>query len=365
MLFCNYYLPFNKGSCYAYMYNYRCEIYKELEKSFKSKIITYVTSDRPNMGAQIAKDVIDYFIDHLDKIEPCKKISLILYTSGGDTSAARNIVNLLRMYCDELQVIVPRKAHSSGTIISLGANEIVMTKQATLGPIDPSLQTPLNPIAPNGKGQVGVSVEAVKGYFEYAKKELNITNESLLADIFNKLSDYVHPLVLGEVYRSRTQIQMLAQKLLQNQVTDKDKIKKIIDFLCSESGSHDYTISRREAVDDLGLNVKKPSQKQYKLIKALYDDICDELKFNIPFSVEEINGAYIARRCLLESIAGGSDYFETEGEIIHGTTKDGQMAIKNMVKYNGWRHEGTTRKTQIIEIKESEEEVVYERINES
>ena len=114
------------------MYSDRVALYKQLEEVFDSKILAYITSDRPNMSAQIAPDVIDYFIDHLDKIGPCNKISLVLYTRGGDTSAARNIVNLLRMYCDILQVIVPHKAHSSGTIISLGANEVVMTKQATL-----------------------------------------------------------------------------------------------------------------------------------------------------------------------------------------------------------------------------------------
>lgn len=345
------------------MYKDRVEIYKKMEKSFGSKVITYITSDRPNMGAQIAKDVIDYFIDHLDKIGPCKRISLVLYTRGGDTSAARNIVNLLRMYCDELQVIVPHKAHSSGTIISLGANEIVMTKQATLGPIDPSIQTDLNPIALNGRGSVGVSVEAVKGYLEYAKNELGIKDEAVLADIFIKLTEYVHPLVLGEVYRSRAQIQMLAEKLLLNQVTEPDKIKKIIDFLCSESGSHDYTINRREAQEDLGLNVKKPSKKQYELIKSLYDDICDELKFNIPFAIEEINGAYIARRCLLESIVGGSDYFATEGVIKRGTLPDGQIAVQNIVNYSGWRHDNPFNQVQIIEIKDNEE-VVYERIDE-
>ena len=37
---------------------------------FDSKILAYITSDRPNMSAQIAPDVIDYFIDHLDKIGP-------------------------------------------------------------------------------------------------------------------------------------------------------------------------------------------------------------------------------------------------------------------------------------------------------
>ena len=345
------------------MYNDRVEIYQKLEKSFKSKILVYVTSDRPNMMAQIAKDVIDYFIEHLDKIGPCKKISLILYTRGGDTSAAWNIVNLLRMYCDELQVIVPHKAHSSGTIISLGANEIVMTKQATLGPIDPSLQTPLNPISLNGTGLVGVSVEAVKGYLEYAKNELNITDEKVLADIFIKLSDYVHPLVLGEVYRSRAQILMLAEKLLQNQDIDRDKIKRIVDFLCSDSGSHDYTINRREAAEELGLVVKKPTKHQYDLIKELYNDISDELKLNCPFVVEEINGAYVARRCLLESIVGGSHYYVTEGVVSRGTTPEGKVAVQNIVKFNGWRHDSLVN--QKMEIIENEEDIIYERIDES
>lgn len=77
------------------MYQDRIDFYQALEQEFDSKILIYVTSDRPNMGAQISSDVIDYLIDHLDKIGSCKKISLFLYTQGGDTLAARNIVNLL------------------------------------------------------------------------------------------------------------------------------------------------------------------------------------------------------------------------------------------------------------------------------
>lgn len=340
------------------MYRDRIELYKELEKEFDSKILVYVTSDRPNMSAQISSDVIDYFIDHLDKIGSCKKISLFLYTRGGDTSAARNIVNLLRMYGDYLQVIVPHKAHSSGTIISLGANEVVMTKQATLGPIDPSLHTALNPRMPDG-GIFPVSVEAVKGYLEFAKNELEIKDEPSLASIFEKLTDFVHPLVLGEVYRSKAQIQMMAEKLLQNQVTEPEKIKKIIEFLCSESGSHDYTINRREAKNELGLNIVKPSASQYTLIKKVYDDINDELLFSKPFRIIDVNGAYAVRRCILESIVGGADYFSTEGVVTRGAMPDGQTAIQNRISYEGWRHDHSSDGSQVV-MYNDEEGVVYE-----
>lgn len=344
------------------MYRERLALYKKLEEEFHSKLLVYVTSDRPNMGAQIASDVIDYFIDHLDKIGPCKKISLFLYTRGGDTSAARNIVNLLRMYCDTLQVIVPHKAHSSGTIISLGANEIVMTKQATLGPIDPSLHTPLNPQVPGG-GAYPVSVEAVKGYLEFAKNELGIYDQASLASIFEKLTDFVHPLVLGEVYRSKAQIQMMAEQLLINQVTDPEKIKRVIEFLCSESGSHDYTINRREAKNDLGLNIIKPTNAQYELIKAIYTDISNELLFNKTFRITDVNGAYAVRRSILESVIGGADFFSTEGVVNKGTMPDGQIAIQNRVDFEGWRHDCLSDEDALKD--ESEKgAILYERSDE-
>ena len=147
------------------MYSNRIELYKKLEEKLNSKLLVYITSDRPGFEASIAQDVIDIFINQLDKIGVTDKISLYLYTRGGDTAAAWNIINLLRQYCDTLQVVIPHKAHSAGTLISIGANSIIMTKQATLGPIDPSVNTPLNPPIPNAPPQNNypVSVEAVKG----------------------------------------------------------------------------------------------------------------------------------------------------------------------------------------------------------
>ncbi len=320
------------------MYSDRVDLYEKLENMRQTKIITYFTSDRRGFETQIAQDVIDLFIDQLDEIGVVKKISLFLYTRGGDTAAAWNIVNLLKMYCDEFEVIIPHKAHSAGTIISLGADCIVMTKQATLGPIDPSLTTPLNPkIDFNGNSiPFPVSVEAVKGYIEFAKEHIG-NNEDAIAQILLTLSQNVHPLVLGQVYRTRSQIKMLAEKLLKNQIKDAEVLDNIISFLCSDSGSHDYTINRREANNDLGLNVKKPSDGEYSLIKKIYDDISEEMGFRDVFDPRTINGAYSVKRGVLESISGGSDYFITEGRCNQIRLQDGQMAINNEIIFEGWR----------------------------
>lgn len=301
------------------MYGDRKELYRKLEVNLDTRILTYVTGDRQGFETEIAQDVIDIFVEHLDKIGVVKSLTLYLYTRGGNISAAWNIVNLLHLYCDELHVIVPHKAHSAGTLISIGAKSIIMTKQATLSPIDPSVNTLLNPPIPTQPGRtMPVSVEAVEGYLAYAKEKLELRDDIALSNILLKLSDMVHPLALGEVYRSRAQIKMLAQKLLSNQVSDVSKKANAIAFLCSDSGSHDYTINRREAEDSLGLNVRNPDDKQYSLIKGLYDNISAELELGQFFDQKAIivaGGDYCLKRAFIESIDSGCHSFVSRGKI--------------------------------------------------
>jgi hypothetical protein len=310
------------------MHSDRIKQYRLLEQELGGKVLSYITSDRQGFETQIAQDVIDLFVTQLDKIGTVRRLILYLYTRGGDTAAAWSIVNLLRMYCNELWVLIPHKAHSAGTIISLGADKIIMTKQATLGPIDPSVNTPLNPVIPHSMNvTTPVSVEAVVGYVEFAKEELSIKDENALGNILIKLSEYVHPLVLGQVYRSRALVKMLAGKLLVHQISDEKKVAKIVDFLCSDSGSHDYTINRREAKNDLELSVEKPTDRQYTIIKNIYDDFYRELGMGQVFNPQMNQGIYSIRRAFIESIAGGCDSFITEGQATIVTGPNGQPAI--------------------------------------
>lgn len=147
---------------------------------------------------------------------------------------------------------------------------------------------------------------------------------------------------------------MLAEKLLTNQVTDSAKIKDIIAFLCSDSGSHDYTINRREAKNSLGLNIEKPDDEMYNIIKEIYDDISSELGFGVPFdplSVSQTNeGAYNVKRALIESVCGGNDYFVTEGVVkqiaVPGAPVQApQQAIQTTKIFEGWKYERNNNNT--------------------
>jgi ClpP class serine protease len=206
------------------MYAERKALLSNIEEHFKAKALLYVTSDRQNLETQISGDVFDHFVNHLDRIGVVDRIVLIIYSRGGDTLAAWSLINLIRQYCDYLVVLAPSRAHSAATLISLGANEIVMTKQATLGPIDPSVNGPLNPQIPGRPNErAPVSVEAINGFLELAHEQ-NINDSNEMMQMLLQLSQQVHPLVLGNVYRTRSQIQMLAKKLIINQVQDEEHI---------------------------------------------------------------------------------------------------------------------------------------------
>jgi len=328
------------------MYLDRRPLYQEIERIRSSKVIAYITGDRPGMETKIHSEVYDFFVNHLDEIGVTNKISLILYTRGGETLTAWSLVNLIRQFCDELEIIVPSKCLSAGTIMTLGADRIIMTKQATLGPIDPSLTTPLNPlITINGQQNLSpVSVEDIKAYLSLAKEELQIKEPQDALSILLKLSDTVHPLVLGNVYRAQSQIQMLARRLLSYQITDENQVNKIVNFLCSDSGSHDYTISRREAANELGLKIEKPTAELYTLIKTIYYDIKSELELSKTFNTNTLIGAnqrlpYSSTRGLVEATDTCSYQMRTEGvlEKIVIQPDVNQHYVNNTVTFEGWR----------------------------
>src|SRR3990172_1260608 len=212
------------------MFKERLKLYKKLENDSKSAVIVYVTGDRRGLETKISPEVIDLFVHHLGHIGVVDRMTLYLYTRGGDTLAAWSLINLLRIFTEHLEIIVPNKSHSAGTFLCLGADSIMMTKQATLGPIDPSVHTPLNPqipgAAPNAK--VPVSVESINGFIEFARQTLG--SDADLSQVFVHLASSIHPLVLGDAFRARGQIRMLAARLLARNHERKEDIDKILAF---------------------------------------------------------------------------------------------------------------------------------------
>ena len=330
----------------------RRALLRQIEETRDSRALLYVTGNRSGLEAQITQDVIDLFVDHPDAIGPVSRITLVLETNGGDTMAAWNLVNLIKMFCEDLELLAPANCRSAGTLISPGADVIIMTKQATLGPIDPSIYHGLGPAIPDAHpgARVPVSVEAVMGYLDeiahrHGSSDLNALNAQAMVD----LAQYVHPLVLGEIFRSRKQIRDLAERLLAAQGTDESAVERIVEFLCSESGSHDYTINRREA-RDLGLPIEKCPAPLYSTVRQLRASYAEELQLRSPFveaSLVSDSGhpvQYSFTRALIESRSAQAHHLVTEGTALTVDVIDPEAPLPVPIRqvqdhrmFDGWR----------------------------
>jgi Serine dehydrogenase proteinase len=154
----------------------------------QSSEILYVTGDRPG-GAPCWPRCDRPLRSSSDVIGRSEIISLILYTNGGDALAAGNIVNLVRQFCDKLELIVPSKALSAGALIALGADCIVMTSHVRP---DRLVRLICDPLASHMIGLLSVSVQI---YLDVAKSELGIEDGGALASVLNKLAGQIHPRV--------------------------------------------------------------------------------------------------------------------------------------------------------------------------
>ena len=137
---------------------------------------------------------------------------------------------------------------------------------------------------------------------------------------------------------------MLGKRLLSMHMQDQGAIDKILDFLCSDSGSHDYTLNRREARQDLGLPIETPSEALYQTLRIVYDSFVTELELHTPFRPSAILQddaavAYAFRRAILESLDGGTDVYAAEGTLERQSAGVQPGSIISRVNFEGWKHE--------------------------
>lgn len=270
------------------------QLIEQIEKLRGSRVITYVTSDRQGpINARIAMDVIPLVSKQLRAIGKTANIDLFLYSSGGDTMVPWRMVSMIREYCDKFSVIIPYKAHSAATMISLGADEIVMSDLSELSPIDPSTANVFNPADPtNPQAKIPISVEDVMAYFDLAKNKFGIKNDQELAAIFNKFVEsnpQIHPLALGNINRTHNLIRQLAKRLLKSHKVPlkEEEIRKIVDDFTEKLYSHQYFIGRKEAKEDLSIkSVIFADSNLAKAMTDLYEEYKNEMELGALWNPE-------------------------------------------------------------------------------
>jgi len=166
-------------------------------------------------------------------------LDIILHTPGGLVLAALQIAWAIREHKGNVTVFVPHYAMSGGTLIALSADEIVMSKHAVLGPIDPQL----------GESPAASLLKVVE-----QKPISEIDDETLIkADVGRK---------------AIAQVKQAAGDILKRRLPA-DKAEALADKLSRGTWTHDYPLFAAVA-KDLGLPVNTDMPDDVLELMKLY-----------------------------------------------------------------------------------------------
>lgn len=223
----------------------RLRVIHLLEKKRKSRVITLI-----HRQEQMAFFGIPFFryinIDDSEQVLRAIRltpshlpIDMVLHTPGGLVLASEQIAMALRAHEAPVTVFVPHYAMSGGTMIALAANQIVMDKNAVLGPVDPQL----------GEYPAASILKAVE-----AKPVKEVEDRTLIyADIARK---------------ALAQVQCVLKYLLLEKFDDA-KSESLARTLSEGRWTHDYPITVDELVE-MGIPVSTDVPMEVYQLMDLY-----------------------------------------------------------------------------------------------
>jgi ClpP class serine protease len=166
-----------------------------------------------------------------------RPIEIVLHTPGGLVLAATQIAGALADHPAEVTAVIPHYAMSGGTLISLGADRIVMDEHAALGPVDPQL-----------------------GQYPAA---------SILAALEAPGDHKDETLIMGDVARKAiTQVETFVTELLARHL-EPTRARDVAHLLATGMWSHDRPLRARE-LKELGLPVEIGVGEEERELLALY-----------------------------------------------------------------------------------------------
>jgi len=225
-------------------------------------------------SADINEDNADTLIE-IVREKPSKRenVVLILATYGGDPDAAYRITRFLKQTYSNFTLFVFGYCKSAGTLIAIGADEIVMSDLAELGPLDVQVLKENDFRRSSGLDlQQALSVlggelfSVFEGCFlSMIYKSGGVITTKMAADIASSMAiglmepvaGQIDPLRLGELSRSMNVAYEYGIRLNEDL---NNSIKKLV----AGYPSHSFVIDREEA-KELFNNVREPTELELAL----------------------------------------------------------------------------------------------------
>ena len=221
-------------------------------------------------------------IDMLAGYSRRRNVLLILVSNGGDANTAYRIARCLQECYEQFTVFVPGWCKSAGTLIAIGAHELVISDNGQLGPLDVQISKP-DELFESGSGLDMIqALDFLKNrafkMFEDSFLELKFKSGNRLSTktateiathlttgLFQPVYQQIEPTRLGEIARAMRIAQEYGQRL--DEVSDNLKIRAL-QRLVNGYPTHRFVIDRKEA-GELFNRVRPPHSEEQALADAL------------------------------------------------------------------------------------------------
>ncbi len=204
-----------------------------------------------------------------------KNALLVLCTYGGDPNAGYRVARALHHNypTGRVSVLVPDLCKSAGTLICIGAHELVIADRGELGPLDVQVAKPDELLASGSgldivRGLASLRLGVLESFREYLL-EINAGSgistrmaaelaTQLAVGTFEPIFAQIDPIRLGEMEAALSIANAYGKRL-----ADKSKNLKpnALGKLVNSYPSHSFVIDRKEA-RDLFENVRQPSDAE-------------------------------------------------------------------------------------------------------
>ena len=219
-----------------------------------------------------------------------KKIILILVTEGGDADPAYRVARCLQDYYTYFSLFVSGYCKSAGTLVALGAHELIFSDKGELGPLDVQMSKE-DELGATRSGLTvlsALSTMQIKAYeaFEYFLLETKkrsagfITTRTairvatdLAGSLFAPIYEHVDSMHIGEAGRSLKIAHKYGEILCKR---SQNCQRNALDQLTTNYPSHGFIIDRLQA-ENLFNNVREPSVEETNLAILLGAAACDPL----------------------------------------------------------------------------------------
>jgi hypothetical protein len=239
----------------------RIKLIQEIEKNRNSTVLVYVHDDSLSY-----KHVPDFY-NELRKIGVVENLDIFLYSLGGDPDAAYKMVRMCREHCTgKLSVIVPFMAKSAATLLAIGTDEIVMGPPSELGPIDPQIL--------DKASQSWGATQSIRDCVDFLETRIYQSNDPAKTSyVLMPILDKLNPFMIGMYERAVKMSKQYAELLLKNGML-KNQTPQILEMVTSKLSesyySHGYAINRKEAKEELHLNIVNCEVRLWDIIWNLF-----------------------------------------------------------------------------------------------